>query len=43
MWIMHKKKISTHYLLNIVPNGRNNTVLQKSIRMLYQVEEQMRR
>ena len=42
MWIRYKKRISTHCLRNIVLNGRRNTLQQRSTRILYPVDEQMR-
>ena len=42
MWMRYKKRISTHCLRNIVLNGRRNTLQQRSTRILYPVDEQMR-
>ena len=42
MWMRCKKRISMHCLRNIVLNGKKNTLLPRSTRILYPVEEQMR-
>lgn len=42
MWMRYKKRISTHCLRNIALNGRRNTLQQRSTRILYPVDEQMR-